>query len=210
MKARYADDIEDARAKQRARYHENPEKHRAASRAWQDANPEYNVLYLRRYYEEHRAEMQESQRQYYWDNVEKCRAACRAYREANREKCRAGVRDWHRRHPQVAKLQGAKYRMHLSQAENTLTSAQIDAILEVFDYRCGYCLTDLTELPKGSQTLDHMLPIVRGGGNTEDNVIPCCKRCNSRKKDRHIALMATYIDTSLMPQLRVEPTDEQI
>ncbi len=31
-------------------------------------------------------------------------------------------------------------------------------------------------------TMDHIVPIIRGGKSTKGNVVPVCKECNSRKK----------------------------
>ncbi|MDD5727175.1 MAG: HNH endonuclease [Victivallales bacterium] len=31
-------------------------------------------------------------------------------------------------------------------------------------------------------TMDHVLPIVRGGKSTKGNTVPCCKQCNNAKK----------------------------
>ena len=31
-------------------------------------------------------------------------------------------------------------------------------------------------------TMDHIVPISRGGKSTKGNVVPCCKKCNSEKK----------------------------
>lgn len=30
-------------------------------------------------------------------------------------------------------------------------------------------------------TVDHVKPVVRGGTNDPDNLVPCCRRCNSSK-----------------------------
>jgi len=47
------------------------------------------------------------------------------------------------------------------------------------DGRCHYCGQPAhpSEL-----TMDHIVPIVRGGRSTHGNVVPCCKECNSQKK----------------------------
>ncbi len=44
---------------------------------------------------------------------------------------------------------------------------------------CHYCgeATPAKEL-----TLDHVVPIARGGKTTKGNVVPACKDCNNRKK----------------------------
>lgn len=31
-------------------------------------------------------------------------------------------------------------------------------------------------------TMDHVVPLSRGGRSTRDNLVPCCKDCNNRKK----------------------------
>ena len=30
--------------------------------------------------------------------------------------------------------------------------------------------------------MDHIIPIARGGKSVRNNLVPCCKECNSRKK----------------------------
>jgi len=31
-------------------------------------------------------------------------------------------------------------------------------------------------------TMDHLVPIARGGRSTKDNLVPACKACNNKKK----------------------------
>lgn len=44
---------------------------------------------------------------------------------------------------------------------------------------CHYCSRPV--LPK-DLTMDHVVPISRGGKSTKGNVVPCCKDCNNAKK----------------------------
>ena len=44
---------------------------------------------------------------------------------------------------------------------------------------CHYCGA---QVPARQLTMDHIVPIIRGGRTTRGNVVPCCKDCNSRKK----------------------------
>lgn len=46
--------------------------------------------------------------------------------------------------------------------------------------RCAYCGI------KGQLTVDHVVPLVRGGRNTIGNVLPACMSCNCHKQGRFI------------------------
>ncbi len=45
--------------------------------------------------------------------------------------------------------------------------------------RCHYCGK---AVPPKELTMDHVVPLVRGGRTTKGNVVPCCKDCNNKKK----------------------------
>lgn len=44
---------------------------------------------------------------------------------------------------------------------------------------CHYCGKNFSP---DELTMDHLVPIVRGGKSTRGNVVPACKECNNRKK----------------------------
>ena len=45
--------------------------------------------------------------------------------------------------------------------------------------RCYYCRG---RFPPAELTMDHVVPLVRGGRSTRGNIVPACKACNSSKK----------------------------
>lgn len=45
--------------------------------------------------------------------------------------------------------------------------------------KCYYCGRGV---PPRELTMDHVVPIVRGGRTRKNNVVPACKACNSKKK----------------------------
>ena len=45
--------------------------------------------------------------------------------------------------------------------------------------RCYYCRK---VFPPKALTMDHIVPISRGGKSTKRNVVPACKECNNKKK----------------------------
>lgn len=63
-------------------------------------------------------------------------------------------------------------------ASETLTLSDWEKVLEKFDNRCAYCGGEGFPLGLGA---DHLIPLNHGGKNTPDNVVPCCRSCNSRK-----------------------------
>jgi 5-methylcytosine-specific restriction endonuclease McrA len=46
--------------------------------------------------------------------------------------------------------------------------------------RCHYCGRPT---PKTDLTMDHVVPLTRGGKSTKGNLVACCKECNNRKKN---------------------------
>lgn len=44
-------------------------------------------------------------------------------------------------------------------------------------HRCQYCGGQ-------AESIDHVVPRSRGGTHTWDNVVACCRRCNTHKEDR--------------------------
>ncbi len=44
---------------------------------------------------------------------------------------------------------------------------------------CYYCGK---KVRAGELTMDHIVPIIRGGKSTKNNLAPACKECNNKKK----------------------------
>lgn len=57
-----------------------------------------------------------------------------------------------------------------------LTRAQWEQIVSDFGGRCAYC-----DCIPGVVTMDHVVPIDKGGPHTASNVVPACGSCNSQK-----------------------------
>ena len=44
---------------------------------------------------------------------------------------------------------------------------------------CHYCGA---RIPAGELTMDHVVPLARGGRSTRGNLVPSCQKCNASKK----------------------------
>jgi hypothetical protein len=70
-------------------------------------------------------------------------------------------------------------RAHEASVPNTLTLGEWIGTLINFSWMCAYCQTSPYE------HCDHFLPISLGGGTTQSNCVPACKRCNNLKSRHH-------------------------
>jgi 5-methylcytosine-specific restriction endonuclease McrA len=60
----------------------------------------------------------------------------------------------------------------------SLTGAHWHAIIDAYEGRCAYCAK------RSALTMDHVIPVSKGGHHTLDNVVPACRPCNSSKSAR--------------------------
>jgi hypothetical protein len=51
-------------------------------------------------------------------------------------------------------------------------------VFERAGHRCAYCGA------QGQLTIDHVVPLSRGGDNNQENLAAACRPCNASKKDR--------------------------
>jgi CRISPR/Cas system Type II protein with McrA/HNH and RuvC-like nuclease domain len=49
-------------------------------------------------------------------------------------------------------------------------------------FRQGICYYCKEKFPEEELTLDHIVPVVRGGKSTKGNMVVCCKSCNQEKR----------------------------
>lgn len=65
--------------------------------------------------------------------------------------------------------------------ESRLTEQEWEFAIKYFNGRCAYCGEYMSD-----PTKDHVKPLHDGGTLARGNVIPCCKKCNSSKKDNEM------------------------
>ena len=76
-----------------------------------------------------------------------------------------------------------KRKRRVDAADNDLTSAQWEAILEAWA-GCAYCGGQASA--DASLQRDCVLPISRGGRYTAENVVPACRSCNASKCNEEV------------------------
>lgn len=137
--------------------------------------------------------MRAYQRKRYSDNPEPERERCRSYNKANphvprqsmrrmRENDPAGAlakaREWRAANTEKVSAYDAKKRAIRRGAARggRVTAAEWETIKERHQHRCAYCGCKPARL-----TMDHIIPLARGGQHEPSNIAPACSRCNSQK-----------------------------
>lgn len=61
----------------------------------------------------------------------------------------------------------------------SFTKDQWRELLEIFNHKCAYCGKDISIRP----TMDHIIPLAKGGFHIKENIVPVCLSCNGKKQD---------------------------
>lgn len=175
----------------RAWYAANKERAIATARAWQRANPEK----VRGYIAKWSAANPEWERNWAAANPDKVRAKQRKHyhegggaeyakqwRLANPEKMKAAGDRWRLANPDKVRQRTSTQRAKRKSAETfVVTPRDWRRLCERYRQSCHYC-----GCADSSLTLDHVIPLSRGGRHSIGNIVPACLSCNSSKNARLI------------------------
>lgn len=115
---------------------------------------------------------------YYHASPERFRARATRHRLANPEKLKAALQRW-RKTPRAKEL----IKVHQSQRAHKrragggerILPADWEQLKALYLNRCAYCFSC------GPLTMDHFVPLKRGGKHELANMVPACKSCNCSK-----------------------------
>lgn len=148
-----------------------------------------------KYYQNNKKEILEQVKEYYQANKEKIAEYKKQYSQKNKEKIREHNRQYYNTYYQLNKekyiINDQKRRARKAQLPNTLTTEEYENTLEYFNHSCAYCGC---ELNKDNHHMEHVVPVSKGGGTTQKNIIPSCASCNSSKHTKTLADFYRYSD----------------
>jgi 5-methylcytosine-specific restriction endonuclease McrA len=122
------------------------------------------------------AKMRAYARDRYAADPDRFRAQANDWRKRNPEKFKTGLKTWRKHNPDLVALGHARRRWRLKGKNCTsVTRPQWRAICEAHGYCCAYCGAE------DKLTLDHVVPLARGGLDEPSNVVPACGPCNASK-----------------------------
>lgn len=193
--------------RKRLNHQRNAEVEREKHKQWRKENAEKVREYKRKYHTENAERLNERRRQRrkenperwreedkrnYDRNAEQKRERAKRYRKANIERLREYYKRWAQENaerlaeykkrwakeserPETRRNIDVARRARERNAEGTFTFEEWQELCERYLWKCICCHK---ELPL---TVDHVIPLSKGGSNYIDNIQPLCRSCNSRK-----------------------------
>lgn len=144
-------------------------------------------------YHENPEKFRKRRMEYYIKNIEVERKRARNWGQNNKEKKRECYHNWYQKNKEKRKLYGQKWvnehrkyinyyartrRLKRKNAKGTFTFKEWEKLKEKYHYTCPSCKKKEPEI---LLTIDHIVPIDKGGWNYIWCIQPLCKICNSIK-----------------------------
>jgi len=120
-------------------------------------------------------------RTYLRNHPDKARLNAKRWRENNPEKAKEVVKRWRNNNPEKMRLIDKRKKFRRRNAIGNFTFKEWENKLKEFNNCCAYCKKPLNE---NEITIDHKIPLSRGGTNYIENLVPSCMSCNSKKGKR--------------------------
>ena len=151
------------------------QENREQIKRYRQENHEQIAEYNKQYRKENREKIAERQKQYNQENREKIAEQKKQYRQANREKIAEYQKQYFKENRELFKAHNQKRRALEVNAAGNATAADIQARFDYHGNRCYYCGCD------GKMTIEHRIPLSRGGTHYPANIVPACQSCNFSK-----------------------------
>jgi len=166
-KAYYAENTEKLKAGMKAWHKANPEKAKARRTAWKAANPE---------------KVKENNAKRYAANPARHNAVCAAWQAANPEKVKENNVKWRAANPEAVRIYVQNYQARKRDNGGRLSNGLAD---KLFKLQRGKCACGCKQPLGDDYHLDHIIPLLLGGPNTDSNIQLLRAKCNLQKSAKH-------------------------
>lgn len=159
-------------------YQRNKEKAKQRGRVYYLKNHNRKLEYQREYRLKNKESVNEANRRWRENNREYDLQKKKQYTLEHYEQYRARIKEWQQKNKDK---KNAYWHSREAQKKNlpaTLSVEQWEECKKFFNYKCAYCGENSEELTK-----DHFVALSNGGEFSINNIIPCCRSCNSIKRN---------------------------
>lgn len=175
---------------------EHGESIQARKRQWAKENAESIAEKHHSYYLENRDRLTMNMRQRRELNPERIRKEKQEEYKKHRGRYLSNVQRWQSENKERVREYKRKSKLLRQAVQAIALSAQsLESIYREQRGRCYYCGVEMNNVAKGPKmrTLEHILPIVRGGAHSLNNVAWVCLHCNTSKGAKTLEEYKEYI-----------------
>jgi 5-methylcytosine-specific restriction endonuclease McrA len=146
-------------------------------RRWRDANLDHARKKSREWGKENKDRRRETCRAWSEQNQEHLREYDQKWRDLNREHYSDYQRNYKIENPHVILSAANRRRARLDKFVDITKQEWRDLMIK-YGWKCFYCDNVLTNK---TRTIDHLIPLSKGGRHHIMNLMPCCRVCNTGK-----------------------------
>lgn len=143
-------------------------------------DPETTKAYNKQYHQDHYEKHLQQGTLYRENNRELLAQKQQKYYALHRKERLLNTKTYFNNHKDLCNNLSKRYKSRKRGAmQSDLTLWQWQEIQAVYNYRCVYC----DKKPRKLE-MDHITPLSKSGNHTASNIVPACRSCNAKKRDK--------------------------
>ena len=153
---------------------------KAKTRKWSKDNKELKKQLDKKYRQAHPEKYRAYRAKWKKNNYEQAKECALNWWRNNKEISKVNLNLWRKNNPEKYKVQSALRRARSESAEGSFTTKEWIDLCNKYHNKCLACGR------KVKLTIDHIVPISKGGSHYIENIQPLCGSCNSSKLNKVI------------------------
>jgi len=177
----YLDNKDEVNKKRREDHLNNPEKYKRENKRRYKRYKYRSSIYSKKNYLKHKEEFLERSKLQRLKNPKEYTKYLKEYYINHKDSIKNKSSKWKKENRDKVNVQCQKRRSLKRGAEGSFTLEEWENLKKEFNLTCPICFKSEPEI---MLTIDHIIPLSKGGSNYITNIQPLCRSCNCSKRDR--------------------------